>query len=386
MKKNTQKKVLCVDYENWDSLMEIPYLFHKADCAVDIYAQKNSWLRKSKYHKNYFPANKNKNIFIQNLEKISKKNIYEWIILCDEESLNIINNSTNKYLIKKALPLSNNENRNILNSKKGISLACTKYKIPTPEYEIYDKNQKIEKLTKEIQFPILLKIDKSAGGSGIFLCKNIAEISENINKIPKQKIENLVLQQYIKGQNIAVETLYKNGNLIAYAYSIVTKTISNEFGLSSERIYIQYPEIKERLKFIGKSFGINGFCSMTFMADSKEHYLIEADLRPQAWYALARLAGTDFSQAIKEFISKNPQFIKTKFPKNKKEIAIRHMRRDLIWNIINKNYKGILYWFLNIENRWKVIPWHDLKLVFYITAETFKTIKRKVFNRKINSF
>lgn len=375
---SNKKRVLIADYKNWDSLMEIPYLFELAGCTVDAYSCKGSWLSRSKYIKNIFHATEDPNTYIKKLEDLAQKGNYDWIVLGDDYAVRLIAQlSKNEHVAKKLFPISNLNNRHILGSKAGFSVACSQYEILTPIYEIYTDNKDLLSISNKISFPLLLKIDESAGGAGVFLCNTLPEIYNYLETLNKKEKHNLVLQKYISGENIAVETIYKNGKLLMYSYCKVVKTLSSEFGISVERIYCQYSQIEETLKRIGKSFSIHGFCSMTFIRNEQGHYLVETDFRPQGWYVTARLIGIDFYKGIAAFFEDDPVLLPLPFPHKTKEVTIRHFLRSISWNLKNKNYTDLFALCLNKDGVWHTLPTHDPKLLSYIFLKKLQSVFNK---------
>lgn len=377
-----QKRVLIADYGNYDSLVGIPHLFRTAGCAVDIYSRKESWLLENKYISDHFLAPDDPSSYAAGLGALAESGRYDWIVLGDDFAARFVaRHIRDDALFSKLAQLIKPENRQLLGSKAGLSLLCSEYGIPTPAYAFLWEGADSALCAEKVSFPLLLKVDESAGGSGVFRCENPEELSAVLLRIEEADKENLVLQKYIVGENIAVEALYKRGALVTYAYSIVTKTLRGEFGVSSERRYVPRPEIEERLGRIGEAFGLHGFSSMTFIYDGSEHYLVEADLRPQAWCPLAVLAGTDFSLGIREFLSDEPAFLRPLFLSGKKEIVLRHFPRDIFWYLERKKYLGFWLWLRNAEGRWYVISWHDARLLRRTLFRGVRYLSRRFLRR-----
>ncbi len=169
--------------------------------------------------------------------------------------------------------------------------------------------------------------------------------------------------------------MFKNGALLAYAYSIVKKTTNGEFSASCERKYVECPEVEEILKKMGESFGLNGFSSITFMRDEKSraHYLIESDLRPQVWFKPAKHIGVDFSLAITNYLLQKTQLIRPKLPKCKDAQFMCYFPRSILYSILRLDMLEILKWICNIERRWKYIPFYDPRLFVSIIESIIKT-------------
>ena len=345
-----KKKVLIADYENWDSLIEIPYLFAKAGCEVDVYSPAGSQLSKSRHRGRHLAAPAGRSAYASGLKRCAEEGSYDWVVLGDDMTGRIVAEAADSDTLLFALaPMKDFAQRAIIGSKAELSLACSRAGIPTPEYAIYMEDFDMRELAEKVAFPLLAKVDQSAGGSGVFLCRDQSDADEILSKLPAEKKKDLVFQRYVRGDNVSVEAIYKDGGLVAYAYSIVTKTLAGEFGVSSERRYVEHPEIEERLGEIGRAFGLHGFASMTF---------------------------------IREFFSAAPALVRPKLPGGKKEIVLQVFYRDIRWCLEEGDYRGLLKWLYNADGRWRTLPWHEPRILGSIFFRGVRYSIRKVFRRK----
>jgi hypothetical protein len=353
--------VLLAECQGWDSLVDVPYLFAQAGCVVDVYSGRRSWLSMSRHASAFIEKGEGPRAYIAGLRALAESGKYDWIVFGDDLSARLAATLDDEFF-KKLGPICKLENRGMLGSKAGLSFACSRYGIPTPAYAIYDGSREPSALAAEVSFPVLVKVDHSAGGSGVFLCVTAADLAAVFSKLGEEEKKNCVIQKYIKGENVAVEAIFKHGVLVTYAYSIATKTLSGEFGTSSERKYVHRPEAVERIRQIGSTLGLHGFASMTFMYDGEEHYLVEADLRPQVWCLLGRLGGTDFSRGIREFLSDAPVFVPPQFPEGVTERYVRHFSRELLWCLEHRDFLGVWHWLCNTDGRWLAFPRHEPRM------------------------
>ena len=92
------------------------------------------------------------------------------------------------------------------------------------------------------------------------------------------------------------------------------------------------------------------------------HYLIEVDVRPNAWMFYGKFTGNDFSEAIKKIIRNDLTLVKPPAKYAGKEFKITLYKKDVYRCIIEKDIKGLVNWARNKENRWRYIPLYDGKL------------------------
>jgi len=162
-------RVLIADYANYDSLAEIPGILSRGGCIVDVYCGKRSWLKRNKYWNKWIACSENEEEYFNTLKAIAETNAYDWIILSDDPALRIVNDRViDETLFYKLLPITKIENRELLGSKAGFSNLCAKYNLKTPGYLVYDSTLSEEDICKKLRFPMLLKTDRSEGGTGIF--------------------------------------------------------------------------------------------------------------------------------------------------------------------------------------------------------------------------
>jgi len=379
-----------VSYANWDSLMELPVVFKQAGCTIDIFCIEDCWALQNQFHDKWIQANKDEQTFLEELLIYVKQNgnDYNWIIAGDDLIIRLLNEAIeDEDLFYKLLPLTKIENRELLGSKAGFSNLCKKYDIETPRFLIYNQAMPIKDISDYMQYPLMMKVDKSEAGSGVFKCNDEKELIAQLNNVESK--ENLVFQQFIEGYDINMEVLYKNGELIVYSYAKILK-ILGKFGLSTQRLFYRNEDIEPALVKIGRGMGINGFASIAFMYNEldKKHYLIEVDVRPNSWIYYGKFTGNDFSEGIRKIMKGDLTIVKPTEQKFLKPIKIVHYKKDMARVIVEKDIKGLLAWVFNIGGCWRFIPFYDKKLLSacnkYLrrfTGVLFKNKLIKMYNK-----
>lgn len=375
-------RVLITSFANSEVSAEIPFLLKRAGCFVGIYSLKDSWMLKNAYWNEWHPAGETPETFGEELYALLRREKYDWVICGDDDSLRVVEDSVPDDLAPQIIPLSKLEHRGLIGSKAGLSRILDRCSIPTPPFAIYRGGTGAEE-AEEVSFPLLLKVDRSGGGRGIFLCKNQDDVAEALKRLPFSKKQNLVFQKYIAGDNISVEALYRKGELIMYAASHVLSTLGNEFSVSSSRRYGRYSELQELLRTIGKSLGFHGFCSFTFMREAATgtYYLVEADLRTHAWFSYSRFAGADFSLGIRRFLGEKD----IRFLPWAQDAELRYPLRDINRSLVERDWKNIGAWIFNTDGRWKLLPWHDYRMMKAVLGRLFsmRLYRLRIFVQEI---
>ncbi len=384
------KSVLIISYANWDSLIELPYVFAQAGCTVHLFCKQGSWVLENEYYTEWIKAPEDEASFLKELYALLDKrgNDFGWIIPGDDIILRILNDTIqDENLFYRLMPLSKIENRELLGSKAGFSNLCKKYDIETPKFMIYEAGMTVDSIASYMEFPMMVKTDRSEAGTGVFKCDNITELTNCLNGITDKT--NVVFQQFIQGYDINMEVLFHKGELMVYSYAKLLKILGLH-GLSTQRLFIQYPDIEPILQQIGRSFGINGFSSIAFMYDEvkKKHYLIEVDIRPNSWIYYGKFTGSDFTEGIRRIFAGDIRLVKPG-PEFPKEIKVSLYKKDMMRAIVEKDISGIMYWVLNQDGSKRFIPNYDKKLLastnkylWWYFNDLFTNKLRKVFGGK----
>lgn len=369
-------KVLLACYANWDTSSEIPYLLKKSGCTVDVYCSPKSWLLSNRFHDKWIPSNPDKEIYLEELTILVKKENYDWVIL----SCDLLINHLNAYLddealFRKIMPISKIECRHMLSSKNGFSKFCLENGIATPPFYTYNKKEDAEEIGKQLTFPVVNKLELSWGGTDMFISSNYEEFYANLNKIPEN--QNVLIQEYITGEELRIDALYFNGILVSYLSANALDYSKSKFTYNTRRNYYENKLILPYLTELGAKLGINGFANITYLQDpiSKVYNLIEVDPRPNSWIAYSRFIATNnFFEGVKRIVSGDyiRGFQGMGIIKPNVEIGLFY--KDIRRAIWKKDRKGIFRWVLNINGYWRFLPIYDLKLTKRILIEIWEEV------------
>jgi predicted ATP-grasp superfamily ATP-dependent carboligase len=372
--------ILLADSGKTEGCAYIPYLFRQAHCDVTVYAPRNSWTLKNIFWNRW--VNPAESIsFSKGLVDLVSRNNFNWIVLGDDWTIREVNEKIpDDTLIEKIVPISNMSNRKLLGSKAGLSVLCTEHEITTPPYLIFNGTFQPDLVKEKVSYPLLLKVDKSAGGVGIVFCHNQDEVKHALAKMTDIEKKNLVFQKYIAGDNIAVEALYRKGKLYGYSVAKVLENMGNEFAVSMDRLYFACPEIEKTLIKIGEKFSIDGFNSITFMRGKNDglYYLVETDLRPHIWFYLARHAGVDFSHAIENVLNEKKEVVRQQSAPTR----VLHAKRILTRALERGDMFEIGRWITNKDNRLQFLPWNDPRMILATYGYLAQLSANKIYNHE----
>ena len=378
-------KVLIVSIANFlDSTGEVPFLYKKAGCIVDVFCDKSSWLLTNRFHDSWIDSgdSNNESEFIELFLNLVKSDFsyYDKIVITDDATNKLFNNVIeDPILFKKILPLTKIENRKILSSKAGLSDLLNFYSIATPNFEKYHSTLDLEKVIQNFYFPIILKVDYSFSGIGLQLVEKPEDLENSISKV--YDTNNMVMQEFIVGEDIGVEALFHDGKLIMYNCATILSYMYNAFSFTTSRSYYRDKKIESLLTELGEKIGLNGFASIQYVYSKERdiYYLIEVDIRTNSWMSYGRFTGQNFSDGIKSIIDPDRKFNLITEPKQETEkIKVFIFDRDIRRCFKTKDFLGLLKWVLNIEGRWKFIPLYDMKYFRRILNEMFFDFRHKI--------
>lgn len=359
-----QPKALICCLENWDTLMELPFVISAAGFQVDVFCSKQSWLLKNSYYSKWIQRPDKKEEWLPLLMKLATE--YTVVIPADEKLLIEINNATDNASAAALLPLKKMEHRYLIGAKSGLSEFCSALKLPTPNYIIVQQHSpaELEQKIAALQFPVLVKPDAGWGGGGIAKFETIDELRTHLHSITNR---NIIVQEFKNGRDIGIEALFKDGRLLMYTAADVITYFDSPFGFTTRRRCFTDHRIEELVTAIGQGGELNGFASIQMIESEGTLYIIECDCRPNFWIPYNRFAGFDFSRAFTAFTPRGGVAEKSIATDTTDEIAIFY--RDIIRCINQKDVKGIFRWLTNYKRCWRFIPTYDRKLFRNILYE-----------------
>ncbi len=381
------KKILLASVVDWDSLGELPAIFKRGGCLqVDVLCNKDAWLTSNRYYDNWIEIKNGTDELPKQVIQLAqdKTKNYDRIILLDDLIIRLMNESIeSEDLFKKILPLTKIENREMLSSKAGFSKVCERNNILSPRFILYSDNLAFNTNVERMNYPLLLKQDLSWSGAGIEFCHDKNSLEEGLTKIAVK--ENLVVQEYITGEDIGVEALFHKGQLITYNVAKILDYFDTKFTYTTRRVYFRNQEIEELLTTMGKSIGLNGFASISYIYEPNQHkyYLVEVDTRLNNWMSLSHFTGHGFSEGISRIIKagNNPVEVFADKPEDLgKEIEMALFYRDLRRCWKKKDLKGAMRWVFNYKGYWRFIPLYDgliLRKIFGEIKKDFVKMSKK---------
>jgi len=367
-------KALIIGSES-ELVIAMPALLNRAGFNVDAITS-YSLLEKSKFISNFEHS-----VIPQDLIKIvAQKNLndYDFIVICDDLTLeNILNSDLSLEQKLQLLPVKNQENFTHLFSKIGLSKILSESGVTTPEFLVTTTIDEALFAAEKLQYPVMIKVDSSGGGWGVFECKNSCDVKKIEARFFKSP---LLVQKKIEGSELDLSGFYREGKLIYFTHSKIEKVSKNKFGPSLLRTYEQLGNIDRsvflEMQKLGEALGADGFINISCIksAIDKKRYFIEADMRPNSWVEFGKFLGDDPAQRISKWFL-NGETMQYPLPVNndypEKLILPYYLRLSALEILFNR------------YSVWKYLPLEDHKLLIEVMAveifklnQIFKKIKR----------
>ena len=105
-------------------------------------------------------------------------------------------------------------------SKQIGKLFTEKYNIKHPRYNVLEENDDYSKYIDDYNFPIVVKANGYARGTGVYICKTREEFKSTIEQIRQLKIrtrsKKIIIEEFIDGKEISYMQFWDGKNLISF--------------------------------------------------------------------------------------------------------------------------------------------------------------------------
>lgn len=340
-----------------DLLASLPHLLFRAGFELHSLTLRSSIICSSQFITSTYTVDNINNLPYEAAKLIQIQH-YDWIILCDDLSLNLILESTLTDTIKeKLLPVISKDYFGHLFSKIGLARSFHEHAVCAPKFQVVNTKAEALYALHEIGMPSLLKIDQSMGGHGTFECKQLRDV-ENYYKIFHKS--PVLVQEFIPGKEFHISALYLDAKLIFFEGAEVVHS-TKKFGISILRDYItnlhENTALIDELTHLGKVLGVHGFANITCIEHeiTKQRYYFEADIRPTVWVDYAKFYSKhDVAQAINQYFNSKRTYqksscnISTVSDSPNHRVRMPFYLRLSLFDLLTNRY-----------NVWHFIPWHD---------------------------
>ena len=378
-----KKVLIALTHGGLNSVAEFPYLLEQAGIEVTFIGENRLKCSIGRGYSHWITSSNNADEIITDIAKLFMANdhAYDWVILGQDSLLRALYNSPITINLKTRIgPIGNAHHISILGSKCNNAQFCGRNDIPVPPFSVCNTLEEIHAAARAIGFPVIVKVDHSVASDGTFKCTSPDDIALHS---PLFRGTRFLVEKFIAGEQIRLDPLYLNGKLIACSAGIVTETVNDGFGVATRRKAHATAPYEAMLNKLGAGLELNGFMSMGLLRDTQtgEVYLFEIDCRPNPWPPYGKFIGADFTAALKDYYS-NPSFSNIPYLSIDNGAMITILWRDLPYIMRKAKIGHLLGWLTNRHKCWRLIPWHDPRLLIYwmmqICCKGFGFISKKI--------
>ncbi len=110
-----------------------------------------------------------------------------------------------------------------------------KYKIPTPQFGVFDKENQAVEHARKAKYPQVIKFDSRIPGTGTIICESFNEAKNAISFCLKNLYKPIVLENYIPGRKISFQVVTDGYDAVPLPVSYVyEKSEEGERGFNTE--------------------------------------------------------------------------------------------------------------------------------------------------------
>ena len=182
-----------------------------------------------------------------------------------------------------------------LGSKIGQQALAEAAGVPTPETRVVSSVDDVAMAVREMPGSLLLKADVGGGGAQVWSLRDMRDVSR-VPRLPDQLPGPV--QEWVEGDLISVEPLYRRGRLLGLQYSRVECAMGNGRGPSTKRRFLDPPgEVLDILAALGEAGRLHGFGNVTFVRcwRRQQHLLVECDMRINSCVQYGPQLGLDWA-------------------------------------------------------------------------------------------
>ena len=344
---------------DWLAGAEPPELLHEAGCRVHVLCPPGAWPTKGSFVDAWFPLPVDPDAAAETLRLHLVRYRYAWVVFGDDPILSALARRRGEDWLDGVLPIDRRGGDvEMLGSKAGLARVCARHRLPTPHTAVVDSLEAARAVAGSMRYPLVVKIDRSSGGVGVFLARDAAQLERVFPLDPVGEVGvAVVIQERLAGPVWSAEALYDRGRLRACATSIMTRSWPRPFGASAQRQYLPAPDLDALVGRAGAAISAHGFANITAVQDiaTGRHLLFELDLRVNASLRLAAVAGVDFAREVRAMLAGAP----IRPPACVAAVAANLYPHDVVRCLEEPDVLGLAAWLLG---RRRALPASDLRL------------------------
>lgn len=245
-------------------------------------------------------------------------------------------------------------------SKAGLADALALAGVPQPAFRVATGVDDLPAACAAVGYPVVVKVDRSGGGEGVFVCRSAADLVAVVDRLPPGR---LLVQEWIDGETVDLSGFFAGGRPVHFVHATFLSTMNGPFSPSQVRRYDHPstfgPGLFVAVAAFSRALGLDGFANVTAMRRRSDGGLsfIEADLRPNAWVEVTRHMGDDPAPAIGRYLEQGETMTGPRPPAGRTTMEIGLLLRLRAWQA-----------WTNRHGAWRQFGDHDPRAVLCVLA------------------
>lgn len=173
---------------------------------------------------------------------------------------------------------------------------CKEHKIPYPKTVYVEGTALSENKIKNLHFPVLIKPENGHGGLNIKLIYSKNELEGFFNSNPDLSMGNYLLQEYVKGYDIDMSLLAKDGKILAYTIQKGFISRTSVFAASAGIQFLYNEQLYNIIDRLIKKLNFSGIAHIDLRYDENQDEFKVIEVNARYWGSLtgSLLAGVNF--------------------------------------------------------------------------------------------
>ncbi|KPQ45033.1 MAG: D-alanine--D-alanine ligase [Candidatus Methanoperedens nitroreducens] len=244
--------------------------------------------------------------FVNSIQNHIKRNKIDVLMPINSTETNLISKYKEKFTPFTKVPFEDFPKMMQLHNKNEVMKLASELDIRIPgTYEINNATD-IEKFSKEMEYPVVIKLRNATSSVGISYVYSASEFvskyKQTIQKFNLKSSEYPIVQEYIPGSGYGVSMLYNQGDIRASFTHKRLREYPITGGPSTLRVSVRNQEMENAARKILDHVNWHGVAMVEFKLDERTNKPVLIEVNPRFWGSVyqAIAAGVNFPYLLYE--------------------------------------------------------------------------------------
>ena len=280
--------------------------------------------------------------FVSSIQNHIKRKKIDVLMPINSTETNLISKYKDKFTPFTKVPFEDYPKMMQLHNKNEVMKLASELDICIPRtYEI-DNAADLEKFSKEMEYPVVIKLRNATSSVGISYVYSahefVSKYKQTIQKFNLKSSGYPIVQEYIPGTGYGVSVLYNQGDIRASFTHKRLREYPISGGPSTLRVSVRNQEMEKAAKKLLDHVSWHGVAMVEFKLDERTNKPVLIEVNPRFWGSIyqAIAAGVNFPNLLYEMAlygDVEPVFnykvgIKTRFLLNDFRALISHLKNS----------------------------------------------------------